>query len=427
MSRVAVRDFRDDLGAASECVRELASPVQLPGARLTMLAEPKSGEALSTLLASLDRSRTAAAIVGGGSRSWLGNPLQGVQLGVSTAGLAGIEELDEADGVVRVRAGTPVEQVAAEALRVGWRLEVDSPGEGGTVGGALAAGLSGPRRLAFGSPRDSVLGLEVVLANGARTTCGARVVKNVTGYDLAKLYVGSLGTLGVIESAWLRLRAIPSCTQALEASGGLELITRGIAEARRTTAQAVAVVSESLVDDAPGLPAAAAPGGYRLLVEFAGDAPAVEEDRGRMAASGPVREVDAAAIDALGELQVSKPALGLRTRLHVLPTAVEACATALASAGAELVVYPIPGVVYASFSAEGGDAEDPWWLDRVMAALDEARAVGRGQLVIEHAPAFAQGRRDAFGGGEGLGVMRDLKARFDPNRILNPGRFVGSI
>ena len=103
----------------------------------------------------------------------------------------------------------PLRDVREALAASGWELSLDPPGRDSTVGGCLAAASVGPRALGLGLPRDQVLGLTVSLASGERVRCGGRVVKNVTGYDLNKLYTGSFGSLGVIESAWLRLRAAP--------------------------------------------------------------------------------------------------------------------------------------------------------------------------------------------------------------------------
>ena len=91
------------------------------------------------------------------------------------------------------------------------------------------------------------------------------------------------------------------------------------------------------------------------------------------------------------------------------------------------MVCPEPGSVTAWFEAGLDEGEDPWWLDRVLGVIDEARSVARGEAVVEVLPESARGRRDVFGGSPALSLMRSLKDRFDPNGILNPGRFVGSI
>jgi glycolate oxidase FAD binding subunit len=425
--------------AAGGLVREIAPAAEVAGARPGLRVEPRDADALGAVLAVLDATTTPAVIQGAGTKTWLGNPLRAAEVIVSTLGLAGIDELDEADGVVRVGAGTGVDDLARKAEAAGWLSPLDAPGRGGTVGGALATGLAGPRRPGFGPARDAVLGLDTVLADGSVTRCGARVVKNVTGYDLAKLYVGSLGTLGVIERAWLRLRprpesvrtmvapiAPPASRQPDEALG--DAITFATICARRATARTVALLDAALGAAVDGLAEApSADAGLLLVVELAGDAPAVDRDASRIAAERRAEETSAAVVEGLRSLQTDVAPIGVRARLHAVPSALPRIGGLLARGGGRLLVHPVPGCVTAWFEADRGDEEDPWWLDRVLGVVDEARKTCGADAVVEALPAWGRGRRDVFAGAPGLGVMRALKRRFDPNGILNPGRFAGSI
>ena len=432
MSGASVTEWRrrlEDIGDAP--LRELASPENVAGADLRLIVEPQTGEALGAVLATLNGARRGTSILGAGTKRWLGNPLRrDVEIGLSTRGLAGIEELDEADGVVLVGAGTELRVLREKALAAGWLLAIDPPGEAGTVGGALATALPGVRQPGFGPVRDSVLGLETALASGERTRCGSRVVKNVTGYDLAKLYVGSLGTLGVIERAWLRLRAVPERSQVLQAAIDLdaEAHARVLEVARSAAVRVISVVSESLCDVVREL--GEAPGGTRaarLIVELAGDRTVVDRDAARLARELDAHEVSPTAVDGLAAARLHEDPIGVRARLHVLPDRLARVSDGLLRAGARLLVEPIPGTVFAWFEASLDDGEDPWWLDRVQGSIDEARRAGGGESVIESLPDWARGRSDVFGGSEALGLMRALKQRFDPHAILNPGRFVGGL
>lgn len=429
MSAERDRDLESQLEvAAPGHVRRLEPPLGFGGTRFALCAEPPDADALSAILGVLDRLRVPVAIAGARTKEWLGNPLRAARVLLSTRLLAGIDELDAADGVVRVGAGTLLRDLADEAEAAGWLLPVDAPGIGGTVGGALATALCGPRRPAFGSVRDSVLGLDTVLADGSRTRCGARVVKNVTGYDLAKLYVGSLGTLGVIERAWLRLRPLPASTRVLHGAQDEDGIALALACARRATARVVALVTESLSAEAPLLGAAPRPGArFRLIVELAGDRSATERDASWLAARTSVEDASPAVIEGLHALQTFSNRIGIRARVHTLPTKLDACCASLVGSGARVVVNPNPGVVTAWFEADPGADEDPWWLDRIQGVLDSVRANPGADVVVESQPAWATGRRDVFGGAPGLALMRTLKGRFDPHGILNPGRFAGAI
>ncbi|MGI9591971.1 MAG: FAD-binding oxidoreductase, partial [Myxococcota bacterium] len=189
------------------------APARLDGVELSATLRPADGEALARVLSALGQAGLAAVLRGAGSHLGLGNPPRGAELFLSLERLPGVDELDEVEGICHVASGTPLSTLREKLATTAWELPLDVPG---TLGGCLAAARIGPRSLGFGLPRDVVLGLEVALGSGQRTRCGGRVVKNVTGYDLAKLYIGSLGSLGGIEGAWLRLRPRPACVRALE-------------------------------------------------------------------------------------------------------------------------------------------------------------------------------------------------------------------
>jgi len=208
------------------------------------------------------RTGVSALVRGCGGHLGFGNPPRSADVFVCVERLTGVDEFDAADGVCHAAAGTTLAEVRETVAARGWELPLDPPGERTSVGGTLAAAAVGPRALGFGLPRDGVLGLEVVLANGERTRCGGRVVKNVSGYDLGKLYTGSLGTLGVIEGAWLRLRPRPATTRMLEMGFAqlAEACAAGLAAARRDSARAVALASAAPPDGE----------GFGLVLEFAG-------------------------------------------------------------------------------------------------------------------------------------------------------------
>jgi glycolate oxidase FAD binding subunit len=261
-----------------------------------------------------------------------------------------------------------------------------------------------------------VLGLEVVLATGERTRCGGRVVKNVTGYDLAKLYTGSLGSLGVIEAAWLRLRPAPEAVRAIEVPPVAleEACERGLAAARRSSVRACALISQGSR-------------GLRGVLELAGDAPSVERDARWLGDELGAEVTDPAALDAVGRVQRGVPEpCGLRFRLAVRPRALAASASRLAAAGASLLLYPGLNLVYAGFALEGPD--DAPGAERAFGIALEAARASSGALLCESAPPAAKRERDVFAPDpDALRLLRSLKAQFDPDGVLNPGRFAGGL
>jgi glycolate oxidase FAD binding subunit len=407
-----LRALEEAAGAAVEA----HAPVTVDGEPIDATLRPDDGDALARCLEHCARFRVSVLPRGGGSRMDLGNPPRGRPVFLSTAGVAGIDELDLGEGVCLVRAGTRLAQVREALAGSAWELPLDPPGAGSTLGGALAAAAHGPRALGFGRPRDVVLGLEVILAGGERTRCGGRVVKNVTGYDLAKLYVGSLGTLGVIEGAWLRLRARPRAVALVEArvTGVDAALSLGLAAARLPTARAAAVVAPAHSE------------ACELVVELAGEAPAVERDASRLADSAGAGAALPGALDRVRELQAAVPTgFGVRARVSALPSKLPAAARALRAGGAALLVQPGLGTLHAAFAAADGDAAGT---ERALDCAAAAARAGAGAARAEAAPAFAKRGRDVFGEPtEALAPMRALKNRFDPDGLLNPGRFWGRL
>jgi glycolate oxidase FAD binding subunit len=398
-------------------------PVAVDGVSLTESLRPSSGEELAAGLRVLSEQGMAALVCGGGSRLGQGNLLQRADLALEVTALDGILELDAEDGVVHVRAGTEIAVLRESVRAEGWELPLDPPGAGTSVGGALASAAVGPR---FGHPREIVLGLEVTLASGARTRCGGRVVKNVTGYDLGKLYIGSFGSLGVIEAAWLRLYPLPERSLFLAAAlpDGAAGLERALAAARRPSARVVAHLDRAL---ATAIDPVTAREGSVLLIELAGDESLLEAERRELVEETGAHDVDAVAIERLRGVQggIFHPG-GMRLRLSSLPSRVGEAAEILAGDGGAVLTYPAKGLLYARFPV--GLSNDERALDAAERSARLAAAAGGGDFVIEDAPDWAKQGRDVFGDpGQLLPLFRALKHQYDPKGVLNPGRFAGRL
>ncbi len=421
---VGARELRERLRAAAgpTAVEEIDG-VSLEGARLETRVRPCSGEDLAGVLQELNTAGAAALVRGGGSRLGLGHPVPRARVLLETAGLAAPPIVDAEDGVAYLPAGAALSDLREHVRKEAegrWELPLDPPGAGSTLGGCLAAAATGPRH---GPPRDVVLGLDITLGTAERTRCGGRVVKNVTGYDLAKLYVGSLGTLGVIETAWIRLRPSPERREVWLA--GLEDLAGGLASSRRSSVSAALWVDRAgSARLAPWLGAERA--GSLLVVELAGDAAAVEADGAALReeiGAEPVPEGEpliAALRDLLGEDR------GLRFQLSSLPSRLSATARRLAEHGAELLVQPARGTLVAHFllAPEEGEAA----VERAFRGVRLAAAEGEGRWRVEAAPLEVRSVRDAFGEDEALiPVFRALKRVYDPRGVLGPGRQAGRV
>ena len=389
-------------------------PVSLDGVAAALTLSPSDGEELSQTLATLRRCGLAVAVRGSGSSAGVGNPPTGLDAFLSTGRLVGIEEFDASEGVCHVRSGTSL-RVVREALSVScWELPLDPPGHDSTVGGCLAAASVGPRTLGLGLPRDQVLGLTVSLTSGERVRSGGRVVKNVTGYDLNKLYTGSFGTLGVIESAWLRLRTAPERSASCEIRGtDMERVCRSaIAAARRESRRAAAIASNGAE-------------GWRAVIELAGDAPTVERDLAWLRKEHGASDATDDAIEQIRDLQAEVPTpLGLRFRIGVLFSRLERTIAELRSGGASLLAYPGLQLVYATFALDASPDERE--VESIFRNVESIARSAGGGYVCEAAPTSVKAGRDMFGdlGASGT-ITRALKQRFDPTGVLNPGRFAG--
>jgi len=406
------------------------APVEVDGAPFAWTLRPPDAGALSRALAALAERGLPVVVRGGGSSLGLGNPPRGARLLLETGALDGIVELDPAEGVLCARAGTALAALRAVLEDGAWELPFDPPGARATLGGVLAAAAVGPRHAGYGRPRDVVLGLETVLGDGLRARSGGRVVKNVTGYDLTRLQVGALGALGVIASAWLRLRPRPARVEVLSAALGAanpsaSRCEQALAAARLPSVRAAALIDASLA--AALEPSRAAGDGWLLVVELGGDEAAVAGDARRLAADRGAAAASPGAVARLRALQGETfGPVGLRFRLAVLPSRLAAVSEQLERAGAAQLAFPGSGLVFARFALEL--EVDAAGVDRAWRAVREAARAGEGVAVLEAAPAWAKSARDVFGDPpDAAPLLRALKQRFDPAGVLNPGRGPGRL
>lgn len=344
-------------------------------------------------------------------------PPRGPYLALSTRRMAGVTDYEPADLTVTAGAGTGLDELARALAARGQWLPADPPRlPRRTVGGLVAAGAAGPLGTAFGAPRDLVLGLTAVAGDGRVLRLGGRVMKNVAGFDLVKLMVGSRGTLGVVTSASFRLFPRPAADRAYvvdaSAPGDLLEVARGVATGRVVPASAV------LVAGAP-----AAPGSAALVVRLQGAPAAVEADARTLlgGALGRARVLDGdeatALLEAVRDQGAEHP---LVVRAFALPGLLP---EALAAVGGEAPPASLAADVL-SGRVRGGwpdaSAVAPAALRRLRARLE---ALG-GTLVLERCPPAVLGEVPARGDGGRAGALGSaLRRHFDPSGVLSPGRF----
>ena len=342
---------------------------------------------------------------GGGTRMHVGNTPAHYEIALSLSRLNAVVEHEPADLTATVQAGMTLRALQERLAAAGQLLPLDPEGgERATIGGIVAANAWGPWRHAHGSARDMTIGLRVVTAEGQLTSAGGRVVKNVAGYDLCKLYTGSLGTLGVIVEATFKLAPLPRATATI--SPACE------------SAAAACELSSTLLRRGlalRGIALSTASAAWALVLDLAGTPAAVERSRREIAALAGI--ADAASLDPFPE------DASLLCKAPVLPSRLPALIDALRALPAppRVLAYPTLGVCYAAWPSPG-DTE------AIAGAARDLAAAAGGTLVLERCPLEMKGRVDVFGEPPpSFGLMRRVKEQFDPKGVLSPGRFVGRL
>jgi glycolate oxidase FAD binding subunit len=174
-------------GLSGLSVGRTSERVSVPGATVEEVFTPSTPAQVSEVVSAAAAEEQGLLLLGGQTRIGCANPAPSLRLGLSLSGLSGVDEFEPDEGVLHVGAGTKIEEIRETVRAEGWELPLDSPGSQATVGGTVSTAVTGPRAQAFGSVSDAILGLDVVGGDGVASKCGGRVVKNLTGYDLAKL------------------------------------------------------------------------------------------------------------------------------------------------------------------------------------------------------------------------------------------------
>ena len=391
---------------------------------LTPATEGEMAEAVAAAAA----ARTPLEIRGGGTRVGLGRPVQAEKT-LSTAGLSGISLYEPGALTLVVKAGTPVEEVEAALSAEGQMLPFEPMDhrallgtEGDpTIGGVVACGVSGPRRIQAGACRDSMLGVRFVNGKGETVKSGGRVMKNVTGYDLVKLMSGSYGTLGVLTEISFKVLPKPE-TEA-------NVLLHDLSEAEAVEAMSVAMASPYGVtgaahivrnDDAVGLTMLRIEGLARSVDYRAERLKALLDKFGRGSATIERRKnFHEEMWRAVRDVSVFAGRPGAVWRLSLKPSDGSAAVASIAGyLEAEAVFDWAGGLVWLSVPEEGDSG----------AAVIRAEVAARGghATLIRASPATRSAVEVFQPEPSPLpGISAGLRAKFDPAGILNPGRMGG--
>jgi glycolate oxidase FAD binding subunit len=442
------------LAGACPAARAAGAFDSVAGVTPRYAASPASVAEASAVMRVAAEQGLAVVARGSGSRLDWGAPPRRCDLVVDTLLLDQVVEHAAGDLVARVQAGVGLRRLGEVLAAVGQQLALDAAPGGGspadqelvstaTIGGTLATGMAGPRRLRYGTPRDLVIGITVVRADGTVASAGGKVVKNVAGYDLGKLFAGSYGTLGLIVEAVFRLHPLPSAAAYTTAEGA------GRADAHRMVAAAAA---SELAPAAVEISRAGRGDPVRVGVLLEGDPDGVAERAAHLRellGAGAVTSADAPGWwGRTGPPGAAGGANGAGTLIRIAfwaatLTAVLAMIDGAAAAGGldPLVAgSAAAGVIYVALGADA----DPAAVASFVAVLREALARGEADArpasvpvpdsppvlasaVVMHAPPPVRELVDLWGPVPGLTLMRAVKDQFDPGHRMAPGRFAGGI
>jgi glycolate oxidase FAD binding subunit len=410
------------------------APLLIDGFSPTAIARPQSVADLCDLVRRAAAAGTALYPVGGGTMLDCGLPPTKAGEAVDLRGLDRVIDYPARDMTITVQAGITIERLRDVLKAEGQQLPVDVPfPERATLGGAVATNASGPRRFGHGTLRDYVIGITVVNDGGEEVKGGGRVVKNVAGYDLMKLYTGSFGTLGVITQLTLKVKPLPEAVALVAAPCPppmLETVLNGVLPATATRPTMISVANG---------PAAQLLGskatGDLVVVGFEEKAATVAWQVERLGQELPpeLRTTDSEFQGDIATLFVQKWAdfpltnpHGLTFKANVVPAATAEFfrhANGLAPRPA-LVAHAGNGIVFGHLPADVGP-------ERARVVLDDLgrlAAERAGNVVVVRCPPAWKAVVPVWGRPTPDRVlMRAVKDRLDPGRVFNPGRFVDGI
>jgi glycolate oxidase FAD binding subunit len=423
---VSLEDLQKIVG--EDHAREATPEDAIDGVQPSFVAAPGSVEETSELLKFAADEGLAISPRGGGTKVSLGNPPRELDLVLSTARMDDVIEHVPGDQVVRVQAGIKLQDLQERLAGSDQMLGIDPPEtqSGATVGGVVAANSSGPRRLRYGTVRDLIIGIKVVLADGTVAKAGGKVVKNVAGYDLSKLFTGSLGTLGVIAEANFRLHPIRESarTVVVEVDDHKKIAAVAQDLTHSSFSQFVLDALEMRWDGNKGTVAAL----------FEGIEPAAEAQASTatelLRSHGEVRTLDEGDGEEFWEDLGRRPWAAGDVGLKIsappaeLTVVLDSVLGAAGRAGVETRISGHAGTGVTFVGLSGGE-------DGLVDVIEEVREIWvrrGGSVVVQEAPLSIKSRVDAWGsGGDYLGLTRRVKEKFDPGYTMNPGRFLGGI
>jgi glycolate oxidase FAD binding subunit len=424
-----------ELTSACEHVTPAGPDDAVAGTQARYVAAPASTtEAAALLRAAAGLGLTVAARGTGSRLDWAPAPAS-CDLIVDTGRLDKILEHTAGDLVVSLQAGVRLDDLAKVLAFAGQRLALDPTGSTGTIGGVIATGAAGPLRYRYGSPRDLLIGITVIRADGTIAKAGGKVVKNVAGYDIGKLFARSYGTLGLITEATFRLHPLPESTawvtldcpdpaSAVDAVRAIadSPVTPSAIELDWPSAAESISVSGLLEGDADSVALRADRLAELLEHAMPGQPP---DNKNRPAGRGAHR-TPADGRERPGTLLTVAFWAG---RLADVLSAIRAASE---PAGVDPAIRgSAAGLLEVVVGAEAAAAAVAGFVAALRASLGALSAgsvlPATASAVVVHAPPAVREAVDMWGPVQSLELMRAVKNQFDPGHRMAPGRLPGGI
>lgn len=405
--------------AAVTAEAESLTSHRIDGITPRLLVTPESSDQIGAALRHCSEARATVVPWGGGTAMALGNPPRQLDVVMNLGNLNRVIEHDPANLTVSSQCGMTLAALQSVLYPEKQFVPIDAPfPERATLGGIVAANLNGPRRSSYGSVRDLVIGLKVILASGESIKAGGKVVKNVAGYDMCKLFVGSLGTLGIITEVTLRVTPM--------AESAATFIGRG------TRTEALGFINElsrsALLPAAIFLLGENTQGEWRVAVWCEGFAQGVERH---------LRDLQAMAGRGKLIYEVAGPENhnALWNKLRDFPLEPHRIVYRITVPRSAISDFINRAQAWNVTEIVSDTSMGTIWLglpvDRTAIAQFaeiESAACHGGHAILFSAPGSLKTGINVWGRSpETLSLMREIKRRFDPNGLLNPGRFLSAI
>lgn len=393
---------------------------RIDGVTPRLVVTPESSEQIEASLRHCSEARATVAPWGGGTAMAIGNPPRQVDVVMKLDQLNRMIEHDSANLTVSAQCGINLDTLQSALRAEKQFVPIDAPFPArSTLGGIVAANLNGPRRSSCGSVRDLVIGMKVILAGGEAIKAGGKVVKNVAGYDMCKLFVGSLGTLGIIAEVTIRVAPVAECATTFIARGALEQARNFMNElaGSQLLPAAVFLLRENSADD------------WRVAVGCEGFGETVDRH---------LRDLEAIAARSGMKVEIARAERhsDLWAKLRDLPVEADRVVYRVTLPRAAIVEFigqikdwnvseivsdTSTGTVWLAFPASKAAIAR-------FSEIEQSAQKRRGHAVVFAAPAALKTGINVWGPSPPtLSLMREIKRQFDPHEMLNPGRFLAGI